>query len=58
MVDTQFFVERAKEASTWRGVILVLTALGLELTPQTENIILQLGLLIAGSLGIFTKDKR
>ena len=57
-MNVQFFVDRAKEASTWRGVILVLTALGLEMSPQTENLVLQVGLLVAGALGILTKDQK
>lgn len=29
-----YVVNRAKEASTWRGVVMLLTAVGLKITPR------------------------
>lgn len=45
------------EASTWRGVILLFTALGINISPDQATSITSLGLAIAGALGAFLPDK-
>ncbi len=52
-----YILERAKEASTWRGIIALLTALGVALTPEQQNAIITAGLGIIGVIGVFFGDK-
>ena len=35
-----YVVNRAKEASTWRGVVMLLTALGLNISPEMADAII------------------
>lgn len=52
-----YLINRAKEASTWRGIILVLTAFGVPIAPAMAEAIIPVGLALAGVLGILTADK-
>lgn len=53
----QYIIDRLKEPSTWRGLVLIATALGAKLSPdQTEAIIL-IGIGITGLIGVATGDK-
>ena len=52
-----YIVERAKEPSTWRGVILLLTAIGVPIAPVMAEAIVSVGLAVAGLIGIATSDK-
>ena len=53
----QYILDRAKEPSTWRGLILVLTALGVPLAPALSEAIIAAGLAIAGLVGVVSPDK-
>lgn len=44
------------QASTWRGIVMVLTALGLKLSEDQGNSIIEAGLAIAGMIGVFWGD--
>jgi hypothetical protein len=50
-------IERLSENSTWRGVILVVTALGLRLEPELQNQIVAAGLSLVGLINIVRKGK-
>lgn len=50
-------IERLSENSTWRGVILVITALGLRLEPELQNQIVAAGLSLVGIINIIRKGK-
>lgn len=52
-----YILERAKEPSTWRGIILVLTAVGVPVAPALSDAIITFGLGLAGLVGVVTKDK-
>lgn len=52
----QYILARAKEPSTWRGVILVLTAAGVPLAPAMAEAIVSVGLAVAGLVGVLTPD--
>lgn len=52
-----YILERAKEPSTWRGAILFLTAIGVPIAPELQNVIITAGLGLAGLLGVLTSDK-
>jgi hypothetical protein len=43
--------------STWRGLILVATALGLKLDPELQNQILAAGLGLVGLINVIRKGK-
>jgi hypothetical protein len=53
-----FLLARSKEASTWRGITLFLTALGVPLAPQLAEAIVAAGLGVAGLLGVLLPDGR
>jgi len=52
-----YILDRAKEPSTWRGVILLLTAIGVPVAPAIAEAIISVGLALAGAVGVFTADK-
>jgi hypothetical protein len=49
--------ERLSENSTWRGLILVATALGLRIEPALQEQILVAGLGLIGVINILRKGK-
>lgn len=53
-----YIKDRLQEPSTWRGIILLLTALGVPIAPAMSEAIMCLGLALAGGLGILLPDKR
>ena len=52
-----YIIDRLKEASTWRGIILLLTAAGVPIAPAMAASIITIGLAIAGFVGAVTPDK-
>lgn len=56
-MDKRYLIERLKEPSTWRGVILLLTACGVPIAPANAEQIVSVGLAVAGLIGIFLPDK-
>lgn len=55
MVD--FLKERFGEASTWRGLVALVTAAGVAISPEQEAAIISAGLAFIGLIGVFTRDK-
>lgn len=53
----QYILDRAREPSTWRGALLLLTALGVPVAPELANAIISVGLALAGLIGVVTPDK-
>lgn len=51
----RYLLERAKEPSSWRGVILLTTAAGVNVAPELMNAIVTFGLGTAGLIGAITK---
>lgn len=51
-----YLLERAKEPSTWRGVVLMLTAIGVPIAPAMADAIISTGLALAGLIGVVTAD--
>lgn len=49
---------KLSEASTWRGLVWLLTAVGVALSPEQQNAIVTAGIALAGVLGVFVKDKK
>ena len=52
----QFILNRAREASTWRGLTMILTAFGIALSPDQQAAIVTAGLAVVGALGAFFPD--
>jgi hypothetical protein len=50
-------LDRLSENSTWRGLILVATALGVKLDPELQNQILAAGLGLVGIINVLRKGK-
>lgn len=51
-------LERLSENSTWRGILLILTAVGLKLEPELQNAILTVGLSAVGLINVVRKVKK
>ena len=49
-----YILSRAKEPSTWRGIIYMLTALGVPIAPAMADAIIAAGLAAAGLVGVVT----
>jgi hypothetical protein len=45
-------IDRFKQESTWRGIILLLTAFGVQLAPELQNAIITVGLAIVGGINV------
>lgn len=52
-----YFLARLKEPSTWRGLVLVATAFGINMEPDQSYAIVSLGLALAGGTALVTPDK-
>ena len=51
-----YILERLQEPSTWRGITLLLTALGIPLAPELVDAVIAAGLAVTGLIGVATKD--
>lgn len=52
-----YILDRAKEPSTWRGLVLLLTAIGVPVAPALADTIVSVGLAVAGLIGVAAPDK-
>ena len=52
-----YILDRLSENSTWRGLILVGTAVGLKVEPEHQEAIVAAGLSLVGVINIFRKGK-
>jgi hypothetical protein len=52
-----YVIDRLSENSTWRGLILLATAVGLKLEPDQQAAILTTGLALVGAINVFRKAK-
>lgn len=51
-----FLAARLAEPTTWRGIMLCLTATGVTLRPELQSAIVAAGLAITGLLGVVIPD--
>lgn len=51
-----YIYARLKEASTWRGIVLILTALGVPIAPEIAETIVSVGLAVTGIIGVAVPD--
>lgn len=57
MEDIKTYVlSRLREASTWRGIMALLTAAGVALDPTQIEAIVTAGLAVIGVIGVFFSD--
>ena len=52
-----FFLNRLKEPSTWRGFIMCATAFGMTLSSEQAIAIATLGIALAGGAGVVMPDQ-
>ena len=52
-----YILERLKEPSTWRGIVLLLTAAGVPMAPGVADLVVAVGLAVAGMIGTVMPDK-
>lgn len=50
-------IDRLSENSTWRGIILVATAVGVKLDPELQESIIAAGLGLVGLINVIRKGK-
>jgi len=53
-----YLLGRLKEPSTWRGLTLLLTSVGIALSPEQAAAVTAIGVAIAGALGAFLPDPK
>ena len=51
-----YLLARLKEASTWRGIALLLTAFGVQVAPDVQEAVISAGVAVAGAIGVFFPD--
>ncbi|MBF0427283.1 MAG: hypothetical protein HQL94_00035 [Magnetococcales bacterium] len=49
-------LDRFREPSTWRGLVMLLTSFGVTLSPDAMESIVAAGTGLAGLIGMITKD--
>jgi len=52
-----YILDRLSENSTWRGVILICTALGCQWSPEFQNQIVATGLGLTGLINVIRKGR-
>lgn len=52
----KFITSRLSEASSWRGIFLLLTAAGVTLRPELQVAITAVGLALTGLVGVVAPD--
>ena len=53
---TEYHMKRFNQESTWRGIILVLTAFGVQIAPELIEAIIAVGLALVGAINISKND--
>ncbi len=57
MVIRDYILARLHEPSTWRGLFLLATALGVSISPEQQTAILSAGMAVVGAIGAFVPDR-
>ncbi len=52
----QFLIDRLRERSTWLGLIAIVSAAGVAISPEQVEAIAIAGAAIAGAVAVFTAD--
>jgi hypothetical protein len=51
----KYLLDRLGERSTWLGLIGIVTAFGVSLSPEQAEAIIAVGSAVAGAVAVFTK---
>lgn len=54
----KYLLDRLKEASTWRGLVMLGMAAGLKLDPALADQIITAGVAVVGVLGALIPDRK
>lgn len=57
MKALSWFTDRARERSTWVGLSVIVSALGVSISPELQDSIITAGVSVGGLVAIVTKDK-
>lgn len=57
-MSLNYILDRLAESSTWRGIALLATAAGVQLSPEQSTAIITAGLGIVGAINVFRKERR
>ncbi len=52
-----YILQRLKEPSTWRGLTLLLTAVGVPIAPGVADAVIAAGIAVTGLIGVVTPDR-
>ena len=55
-VPLLFLLDRLREPSSWRGVVWLLSAAGIMLSPEQAAAVMAAAAATAGLVGVFTRD--
>ena len=55
-MNKTYILARLKEPSTWRGLIMLLTGFGVNLSPELASQIVSAGVGVVGVIGLVSKD--
>ena len=58
MKALSYILDRLGENSTWRGIILLLTAVGVNLSPDMQGQIVTAGLSLVGMINVLRKGHK
>ena len=53
----KYILDRLKEPSSWRGLVMIATAFGVSVNPELLTSIIAAGTGLAGVIGFVFKDK-
>ena len=53
----KYILDRLKEPSSWRGLVMIATAFGVSVNPELLTSIITVGTGLAGVIGFVFKDK-
>lgn len=53
-----YLLSRLQEPSTWRGIVLLATAMGIPIQPELLEPIIATGLAVTGLIGVVTQDSK
>lgn len=53
----KYILDRLKEPSSWRGLVMIATAFGVSVNPELIDSIIAVGAGLAGVIGFVFKDK-
>jgi uncharacterized membrane protein len=54
----KYLLTRMHEASTWRGIVMLISAMGITLSPEQTAAIIAAGMALVGLIGVFVPDNK